>query len=463
MANKKNIRNNKKIDKDIKNNKKENNEIEKEPIIKEKIIYVEKKKSKKKLIVFIFIFILLIAVFIWWWFNRKFDITFKYNNGLENNIVKVRYLNKINDEDVKKDLKKSNYSFIGYFETYYLGGSDIEKIKNYPQLENSICKKNFKLDNNKNKCIAINEFDFKNTKIKSNKTIEALWSTITFTINPSEKTIYIGDSFNISVTISGTNDTRVNWSVDNNDIASVSNSGHVIGNKVGKTTVYVESNGIRRSCVVNVIEKEQLKQEIKEELKQKVNDEPKQEVIEEPKVEKDEGTISLNANDQCIIGYNSVTVYATIDNAKDDTINWSNLKCFNIDKQSNNKISVSRIGRGTMCRDNEEVNPIITATLNNGNYDSLKFNYESSLSIKVYDGNKEIQPNSEGVYIGNNVKIVSNQEANFTAVNPWNSSQSRIYNVSENFVHLMGSSDTNVTVKTTCGQSITLKVNAEIN
>ena len=44
----------------------------------------EEKKSKKKIIIIILILLLLILLFLWWWFNRKFDVTFKYNNGLNN-------------------------------------------------------------------------------------------------------------------------------------------------------------------------------------------------------------------------------------------------------------------------------------------------------------------------------------------------------------------------------------------
>ena len=468
-------------------NKEENSEVEEaknediveqpKEIITEKIVYVEKKMSKKKLIIVILVLLLILGIFIWWWFNRKFNVTFIYNNGDENNVVKVKYLNKIKDEDVKKDLSLANYSFVGYYEVYYLSGKDIEKIRNNSELENNICKKKFKLDNSKLKCIAINEFDFKNTKINGDKTIEVLWSTITFNINPTEKQIYVGDSFDISVTISGTNDTKVIWTSEDSNVAKVSDSGRVVGNKVGKTNVYAESNGIRRISVVSVIEKEQPKQEVKEEPKTEVKEEPKQEVKEEPKTEvkeepkreikeevKDLGTVKLSANDQCIIGTNKVIVTATLNNALDDTINWSNLKCFDIEKISNDKVSISRIGRGTMCRSIEEVNPVITATLNNGNSDFLKFNYESKLSITVYDGRGNIlNPDSRGIYKGNNIKVISNVDANFEVVKEWNSSSDVDITKTNNSVIVNEYITGSIRVYTTCGQSITIKVEDEIN
>ena len=422
-----------------------NSESDVQEVIKEKIVYVEKKKSKKKLIIFLIILIILIGLFLWWWFNRKFDVTFQYNNGLEDKVVKVKYLNKIKNEDIKKDLSLANYSFVGYYETYYLNGKDIEKIKKNPDLESTICKKDFKLDNNRTKCIAINEFDFINTKIKSEKTIEALWSTITFNINPTEKQIYIGESFDIAVTLSGTNDTRVSWSSDDNGIASVNDSGHVVGNKVGKTTIVAESNGIRRTCVVSVIEKEKPKEE------------PKQEVKEEPKEEpKDNGTISLSGSNQCMIGSDSVTINATVNNALDDTINWSNLKCFDISKVSNNQITISRIGRGTMCRGIEELNPTITASLNNGNSDSLTFNYEFKLGVTVYDGDTEIQPRSDGAYHHEkSLKVQVNQDVFIAATG--------YVEIGDNYVIVDRNADSDITIKTTCGQTMNIKVIAIIN
>ena len=429
--------------------KAQENTIQDENNVKEEennttIVYAEKKKSKKKIIIFLIIIILLIGLFLWWWFNRKFDVTFQYNNGLEDKVVKVKYLHKIKNEDIKKDLSLSNYSFVGYYETYYLSGKDIEKIKKNSDLKNSVCKKDFKLDNNKTKCISVKEFDFVNTKIKSEKTIEVLWSTISFNINPTEKQIYVGESFDISFTLSGTNDTRVTWLSEDNEIASVNESGHVIGTKVGKTNIIAESNGIRRTCAVNVIEKEK----------------PKEEVKEQPKVEpKDEGTVSLSTNNQCIIGTDTVSVNATVSNALNDTITWSNLKCYNINKESNNKISISRIGRGTMCRDVEELNPIITATLNNGNSDSLKFNYEQGLVIKVYDGDTEIQPSSNGSYYAGNARVVSNIDAVFSLNRP----ESYIKEKTNNSITLHNSSSGTVTVKTACGQTKTIDILAIIN
>ena len=439
-----------KIEKDLKDDKSQSSKEEKEEILlgDSKEVSTEKKKGKAKKIIIIIIILLAIIIFIWWWFNRKFNFTFKYNNGLENYTVKVKFLDKVKDEDIKRNIGLVNHTFIDFFETYYLDGKSIEKIKENPELESSICKKDFKLNDDKNKCIAIIPYDFKKKRVTKDTTVEAFWSSITFIINPSSKEIYVGDSFDISVTLSGTNDTKVSWSVEDGGIASVSESGHVVGLKVGKTKVIVESNGIKKYCEVNVLSKDQPKQEVKKDTK------------EEQPVKKDEGTIKLSSNNQCLIGSDSLNIMANVNNTLDDTINWNSLKCFDINKISGNQVSLTRLGN---CGSLEELNPTITASLNNGASDSLNINYESRLGITVYDGNKEIQKNSEGVYKGNNIRVVANQNANFTAVNPWNANQSRIFNVTNNTVHLDGQCDATVVVKTNCGQSITLNVEAEIN
>ena len=135
----------------------------------------EGKKKKTWLYVLIVVLILIIA-FLLWWFLRCFDVTFKYNNGDDDYIVKVRYLNVIKKDDVKEDFKKDGYTFAGYFETYYLSGEEIEIVKNDDKKGETICKEGFKLNSEKTKCVSEKEFDFENTRITEKKTIEALWS-----------------------------------------------------------------------------------------------------------------------------------------------------------------------------------------------------------------------------------------------------------------------------------------------
>lgn len=160
-----------------------------------------------------------------------------------------------------------------------------------------------------------------------------------------------------------------------------------------------------------------------------------------------------------MIGSDSITFTANVNNALDGTINWSSLKCFNIDKVSYNQITVSRIGRGTMCRGVEELNPTITASLNNGNSASLTFNYEFNLGVTVYDGDTEIQPRSDGAYHHEKrLKVQVNQDALITSTN-----SAYIVETGNNYVIVDKDADSDITIKTTCGQTMNVKAIAIIN
>ena len=58
---------------------------------------------------------LAIIIFLLWFFNRKFDVTFDYNNGTENEIVQVKYNKTINEKDIK-DKDDLGESFIDWYE-----------------------------------------------------------------------------------------------------------------------------------------------------------------------------------------------------------------------------------------------------------------------------------------------------------------------------------------------------------
>ena len=134
----------------------------------------EGKKKKTWVYVLICVLILIIA-FLIWWFLRTFPVTVKYNNGDTDEVLYVRYLNVVKKEDLKEDITRSGYTFAGYFETYYLSGEEIEKVKNDSKAGETICKEGFELNSEKTKCVGEKEYDFENTKITEKKTIEALW------------------------------------------------------------------------------------------------------------------------------------------------------------------------------------------------------------------------------------------------------------------------------------------------
>lgn len=73
-------------------------------------------KNKKKIITIIFgILLIIIIVFLLWFFNRKFDVTFDFNNGAKEETIKVKYHQTINEKDIKaqEDLGES---FIAWYE-----------------------------------------------------------------------------------------------------------------------------------------------------------------------------------------------------------------------------------------------------------------------------------------------------------------------------------------------------------
>ena len=396
---------------------------------------MKKEVNKKKIITLVITALVLIAiiVFLIFWFNRKFDVTVKYNNGLEDTKLKVKYLKNVDEKKLEKEVELAEHTFVGYFETYELTKEEIKSLKDNE--DKNICKEKFKLNEAKDKCIAEDEFDFKNTKIKKHTTIEALWSTIIFEINPTSKVINEGDRFTIWVTLSGTDDMNVKYISENNGVATVDNDGNVTGVKKGQTNIIVESNGMKKRCTVTVNEV----------------------------VPVDNGTISLRANDQCIVGnQEQVTLTASIDNALDDTVNWTLPKCFSAEKVSNTVVKLNREGRGTQCRSDEENSFTVTASLKNGNSSSLTFTYEPTLSYTVYNRGSVIEPDHQGYYNGNDIVIKTNVSAIFTAKSKW-SDTSYVESATDTSVTLRSTSSSVVTIKTTCGQNASFEVYAVIN
>ena len=387
----------------------------------------EKKNNKKKIFIIIGIIILLIILFLIWWFNRKFDVTFKYNNGDPDYTVKVKYLNKIKEEDVKEDIVKKESSFVGYFESYYLSSKEIETLNSNTSDASNICKDGFEISNDKDRCISKTEFDFKNTKIKENKIIEALWSSISFDINPKNKTINEGESFKITATVTGSSDKTVKWSSNNSKIAKVDSSGKVTGVKKGTTIIQAESNGIKRTCSVTV-------KEVK-------------------KVEKDTGKIALSSSKKCIIGNDSVKISANITgNALNKTIKWTYPSCYSIQNTSD---TVKTLTRKSGCSNTQELNANVSAKLNNGSSSSTSFKYEPQLTFKVYNNGREISPSSNGGYYGSYIKIQTNMNASFSG--------NYITSTTSNSVSLDSAATTLITIKTPCGQTKTVQIYAVIN
>ena len=73
-------------------------------------------------------------------------------------------------------------------------------------------------------------------------------------LNFSEKTIYVGQTFEMraSVNPSDASDLAVSWKSSNTDVATIDNNGIVTGIKGGTTiiTAITEDGGFKESCVV---------------------------------------------------------------------------------------------------------------------------------------------------------------------------------------------------------------------
>ncbi len=75
------------------------------------------KDKKKKIIILSVIGVIVIAIIIFliWFFNRKFDVSFDYNNGTKNEIVQVKYNKTINEKYIK-DKDDLGELFIDWYE-----------------------------------------------------------------------------------------------------------------------------------------------------------------------------------------------------------------------------------------------------------------------------------------------------------------------------------------------------------
>lgn len=87
----------------------------------------EKDDKKKRNILIIVGVILLIAIliFLWWFFNRKFNVTFDFNNGDEKVTIQVKYKKLIDEKDIKTE-KDLGEKFIAWFEV--IGEKDGEDV-----------------------------------------------------------------------------------------------------------------------------------------------------------------------------------------------------------------------------------------------------------------------------------------------------------------------------------------------
>lgn len=250
----------------------------------------EKKTSKKKtklVLITVITLLVLLVLFLFWFFNRKFDVTFKVNDS-EKFTIKVKYNQKINEEDIKSN-KELGENFIGWYEVV-------------------------SIDNDK-EVLAKDSFDF-STKINNDKSLKAVYKsqeekeeTITITFDTK------GGNKIDSITIKKDEELTLPENPTRNDYTFVAwelKDGTPIYNKTkleDDTTLYATWNK---------------------------NEEPKKEEVKKEEPKKEE-TISLSLSRNVIHrnGYNTSKAIAKVENASGDvTYSIDNNVCVTIDEKT---------------------------------------------------------------------------------------------------------------------------------
>ncbi len=313
----------------------------------------EEKKSRKGIFIIIISILLIIILFLIWWFY-KFQVVVKYNNGLEDSVLELRFFDKVDMSLLKERLSKSGYNFNGLYETYYLNSNEIEKIRTDSALESNICKNGFQLESDGLKCISIEKFDFPNTRIMKDTIIEVKWDK-----------------------------------------------------KLESEPTPIPSK-------------------------------------------KDTATISLSVSKKCAIGNENIVVTAKIKgHTEDETIIWILPECY---KASRKGTSIYTLSRTDSCTDLNEATTKVTAKLLNGKSDTVRFNYEPKLIVKVYDDTFPVTE-SKGVYKSNKTKININTIAEFKT-----KKSSSINKITDYSITLNDNVSDNVTITTPCKQTQVVKI-----
>ena len=126
----------------------------KEKEIKEKEVDTSKDNKKRNIILIVVGVLLVIILFLLWFFNRKFEVTFDYNNGTKEEVILVKY-NKVIDKKNVKTKEDLGEQFIDWY--LVIGEKDGEDV-----LEDK-------------------PFDFK-TKIKKGTELKAVYNGVVETI-----------------------------------------------------------------------------------------------------------------------------------------------------------------------------------------------------------------------------------------------------------------------------------------
>ena len=142
--------------------------------------------------------------------------------------------------------------------------------------------------------------------------------------------------------------------------------------------------------------------------------------------------------------------------AKESDLKWTYPECYNHADTSNN---VKTITRKSSCNTTKNASASISAKLSNGSSSKVDIKFEPTLVVKVYNTMNnsyysEVQP-INNYYGGNNIKIVANTAVTFNG--------SGISSTTGDTAILKYMTNGTITVKTSCGQTKTIQVNAVIN
>lgn len=130
------------------------------------------KKGSKKILAVLLLLLIIGAVVLWF---KRFKVVIKYNNGLSDTVLVLRFYSLINVDDINHHLGKDGYILDNFYETYIISKDEIDKVKVNNELGNTICKEGFEFYINDYKCISKTAFDFENTRITKDTIIEAVW------------------------------------------------------------------------------------------------------------------------------------------------------------------------------------------------------------------------------------------------------------------------------------------------
>lgn len=264
------------------------------------------KNNKKRNIILIVagLLLLIVILFLLWFFNRKFEVTFDYNNGIKEEVVYVKYNKTINSKDVKTKEDLGEQFIDWYLILEEKDGKDVLADKPY----------DFKTKINKN--------------IKLKAVYEGVVETITVTFdskggsNVDAITINKGTELTLPKDPTYKGYTFKGW-VDVND--------RPIYDKAllsEDTTLYAKWKKVEEK-------KEKPKQEKKEVEEKKET--PKQEKKEEPTIEvkPEKITLSLSRDTIHYNGIKTAKASAKVENATGDvTYSLSNTLCMGIDAKT---------------------------------------------------------------------------------------------------------------------------------